>query len=92
MQGRWPGLGTTGLDNMWFLQVRNLVRRPSLRLWSLWWVFNSTGYYLVIFYVHILWNKVYPATENKNVYNGGVEAASTLLGKEQMNQKNRKSN
>ncbi|XP_067116088.1 reduced folate transporter isoform X1 [Osmerus mordax] len=61
-------------------EVRNLVRRPSLRLWSLWWVFNSTGYYLVIFYVHILWNKVYPATENKNVYNGGVEAASTLLG------------
>lgn len=62
------------------LEVRNVVRRPNLRLWSLWWVFNSTGYYLVLFYVHILWNKVYPATENKNVYNGGVEAASTLLG------------
>uniref|UniRef100_A0A667WJ44 Solute carrier family 19 member 1 n=1 Tax=Myripristis murdjan TaxID=586833 RepID=A0A667WJ44_9TELE len=57
-----------------------LSLRPNLRLWSLWWVFNSTGYYLVLFYVHILWNKVYPATENKNVYNGGVEAASTLLG------------
>ncbi|XP_029307504.1 folate transporter 1 [Cottoperca gobio] len=61
------------------LEVRNVVRRPNLRLWSLWWVFNSTGYYLVLFYVHILWNKVYPATENKNIYNGGVEAASTLL-------------
>ncbi|XP_026157794.1 reduced folate transporter [Mastacembelus armatus] len=58
------------------LEVRNLVRRPNLRLWSLWWVFNSTGYYLVLFYVHILWNKV---TDNKTVYNGGVEAASTLL-------------
>ncbi|XP_051283119.1 reduced folate transporter [Dicentrarchus labrax] len=57
------------------LEVRNVVRRPNLRLWSLWWVFNSTGYYLVLFYVHILWNKV----ENKHVYNGGVEAASTLL-------------
>lgn len=61
------------------LEVRNVVRKPNLRLWSLWWVFNSTGYYLVLFYVHILWNKVYPATENKHVYNGGVEAASTLL-------------
>ncbi|KAM9333986.1 reduced folate transporter [Symphorus nematophorus] len=61
------------------LELRNVVRRPNLRLWSLWWVFNSTGYYLVLFYVHILWNKVYPATENKHVYNGGVEAASTLL-------------
>ncbi|KAI3365995.1 hypothetical protein L3Q82_009821, partial [Scortum barcoo] len=61
------------------LEVRNVVRRPNLRLWSLWWVFNSTGYYLVLFYVHILWNDVQPATENKHVYNGGVEAASTLL-------------
>ncbi|XP_027131900.1 folate transporter 1 [Larimichthys crocea] len=61
------------------LEVRNVVRRPNLRLWSLWWVFNSTGYYLVLFYVHILWNKVYPATENHKVYNGAVEAASTLL-------------
>lgn len=62
-------------------ELKNVVKVPSLRLWSLWWVFNSTGYYLVLFYVHILWNKVYPATENKHVYNGAVEAASTLLGK-----------
>ena len=61
-------------------ELRNLVRMPNLRLWSLFWVFNSTGYYLVLFYVHILWNKLAPSTENK-VYNGLVEAASTLLGK-----------
>ncbi|KAB5584402.1 hypothetical protein PHYPO_G00107140 [Pangasianodon hypophthalmus] len=61
-------------------EMRNVVKVPSLRLWSLWWVFNSTGYYLVLFYVHILWNKLDPSTEQKHVYNGGVEAASTLLG------------
>ncbi|KAJ0062281.1 hypothetical protein NL108_002610, partial [Boleophthalmus pectinirostris] len=61
------------------LELKHVLKMPNLRLWSLWWIFNSTGYYLVLFYVHILWNKVYPATENKNVYNGGVEAASTLL-------------
>lgn len=61
-------------------ELRNVPRRPSLRLWSLWWVFNSAGYYLVLLYVHVLWDKVYPATENKHVYNGGVEAVSTLLG------------
>ncbi|KAM6893841.1 reduced folate transporter [Xenentodon cancila] len=61
------------------LEVKNLVKRPNLRLWCLWWVFNSTGYYLVLFYVHILWSKISSATENKKVYNGGVEAASTLL-------------
>lgn len=61
------------------LEVKNVVKRPNLRLWSLWWVFNSTGYYLVLFYVHILWNEVQLANEKKLVYNGGVEAASTLL-------------
>lgn len=61
------------------LELKHVVKMPNLRLWSLWWIFNSTGYYLVLFYVHILWNKVYPATENKNVYNGGVEAVSTFL-------------
>lgn len=61
------------------LELKHVVKVPNLRLWSLWWIFNSTGYYLVLFYVHILWNKVYPATENKNVYNGGVEAVSTFL-------------
>ncbi|KAL2088135.1 hypothetical protein ACEWY4_016963 [Coilia grayii] len=60
-------------------ELTNVPRVPSLRLWSLWWIFNSTGYYLVLFYVHILWNKIAPSTENK-VYNGVVEAASTLLG------------
>lgn len=62
-----------------FLELKHVVKMPNLRLWSLWWIFNSTGYYLVLFYVHILWSKVHTATENKNVYNGGVEAASTLL-------------
>lgn len=60
-------------------ELKNLVRVPNLRLWSLWWIFNSTFYYLVLFYVHTLWNKLAPSTENK-VWNGGVEAASTLLG------------
>ncbi|KAJ3584450.1 hypothetical protein NHX12_014945 [Muraenolepis orangiensis] len=62
------------------VEVTGVVRVPNLRLWCLWWVFNSTGYYLVLFYVHILWNKVDLATDNKRVYNGGVEAVSTLLG------------
>ncbi|XP_054881047.1 reduced folate transporter [Poeciliopsis prolifica] len=57
------------------LEVGNMVKRPNLRLWSLWWIFNSTGYYLVLFYVHILWNKVDPTSN----YNGAVEAAATLL-------------
>ncbi|KAM4888834.1 reduced folate transporter [Thomomys bottae] len=55
------------------------VRRPQLRLWCLWWIFNSAGYYLVIYYVHILWNVVRPVSSGGQVYNGAADAASTLL-------------
>ncbi|KAF1662587.1 Folate transporter 1, partial [Aptenodytes patagonicus] len=61
-------------------EVGALARQPQLRLWSLWWVFNSAGYYLVLYYLHILWNEIYPTMDNRQVYNGGVDAASTLLG------------
>ncbi|XP_059020930.1 reduced folate transporter isoform X2 [Mustela lutreola] len=53
---------------------------PQLRLWSLWWVFNSAAYYLIVYYVHILWNVVHPTADSASVYNGGADAASTLLG------------
>nr|XP_013795286.1 PREDICTED: folate transporter 1 isoform X2 [Apteryx mantelli mantelli] len=61
-------------------EVGTATKQPQLRLWSLWWVFNSAGYYLILYYVQILWNKIYPAREDRRVYNGGVDAASTLLG------------
>ncbi|XP_031521743.1 reduced folate transporter [Papio anubis] len=61
-------------------ELRDSLRRPQLRLWSLWWVFNSAGYYLVVYYVHILWNEVDPTTNSARVYNGAADAASTLLG------------
>ncbi|XP_028810970.1 folate transporter 1 [Denticeps clupeoides] len=73
-----PSGGTRSTAFMEMLkELKNVPRVPSLRLWSIWWVLNSAGYYLVVFYVHILWNK---KTENNKVYNGGVEAASNLLG------------
>ncbi|XP_055463083.1 reduced folate transporter isoform X1 [Psammomys obesus] len=49
--------------------------QPQLRLWCLWWIFNSAGYYLVTYYVHVLWK----ITDSSVTYNGAVDAASTLL-------------
>lgn len=63
-----------------FRELGASLRLPQLRLWCLWWVFNSAGYYLIVFYVHILWNVVDPNRDTTKVYNGGVDAASTLLG------------
>ncbi|KAG8516572.1 Folate transporter 1 [Galemys pyrenaicus] len=56
------------------------LRRPQLRLWSLWWVFNSAGYYLIVYYVHILWSVLQPSQDTASSYNGAADAASTLLG------------
>ncbi|NWH48652.1 S19A1 protein, partial [Fregata magnificens] len=84
MAGGDGGGGTRGWQDAvlcrMLREVGALARQPQLRLWSLWWVFNSAGYYLMLYYVQILWNEIYPATDNGRVYNGGVDAASTLLG------------
>ncbi|XP_044803724.1 reduced folate transporter isoform X4 [Bubalus bubalis] len=82
--GTRPGwLPAAWRDSTFLRMLRELgraVQLPQLRLWSLWWVFNSTGYYLIVYYVHILWNVVHPTTDTTRVYNGGADAASTLLG------------
>lgn len=83
--GRQPGGAPLAAWRDWVLvrmlgELAHDLRRPQLRLWSLWWVFNSAGYYLIVYYVHILWNAVHPTTDTSKVYNGGADAASTLLG------------
>ncbi|NWS88770.1 S19A1 protein, partial [Toxostoma redivivum] len=78
------GGGTWGWRDMVLCRMLRelgaLARQPQLRLWSLWWVFNSAGYYLMLYYAHILWNEISSTTDNRRVYNGGIDAASTLLG------------
>ncbi|XP_040842689.1 reduced folate transporter-like [Ochotona curzoniae] len=56
------------------------LRQPQLRLWSLWWIFNSAGYYLIVYYAHIWWNEVDRLTGVTHSYNGAADATSTLLG------------
>ncbi|XP_039113029.1 reduced folate transporter isoform X1 [Hyaena hyaena] len=80
-----PGRALLGAWRDWTLvrMLRELgdnMRLPQLRLWSLWWVFNSAAYYLIVYYVHILWSLVNPTADTSSVYNGGADAASTLLG------------
>ncbi|XP_029794672.1 folate transporter 1 isoform X2 [Suricata suricatta] len=82
-----PGLGRAlpGAWRDWILvrmlrELGDSLRLPQLRLWSLWWVFNSAAYYLIVYYVHILWNDINPTKDTSSVYNGGADAASTLLG------------
>ncbi|XP_045838275.1 thiamine transporter 1 isoform X3 [Meles meles] len=52
--------------------------RPLL-CWSVWWALSTCGYFQVVNYTQGLWEQVMPSL-SAAIYNGGVEAVSTLLG------------
>ncbi|XP_019602991.2 thiamine transporter 1 isoform X2 [Rhinolophus sinicus] len=52
--------------------------RPLL-CWSVWWALSTCGYFQVVNYTQGLWEQVLPS-RHAAIYNGGVEAVSTLLG------------
>ncbi|MEE6469368.1 hypothetical protein FKM82_008604 [Ascaphus truei] len=51
----------------------------TLLCWSVWWALSTCGYHQVINYTQGLWEKIAPFS-NTDIYNGSVEAVSTLLG------------
>ncbi|XP_067896788.1 thiamine transporter 1-like [Heterodontus francisci] len=50
-----------------------------LLCWSAWWALSTCGYFQIVNYIQILWEKILPS-QNSQIYNGMVEAASALLG------------
>ena len=52
----------------------------NLLKWSLWWAFATCGVYQVGNYGQNLWDEISPSRDNRKIYNGAVEAISTLLG------------
>ncbi|OCT91659.1 hypothetical protein XELAEV_18014718mg [Xenopus laevis] len=51
----------------------------TLVCWSAWWALSTCGYCQVVNYAQGLWEQVAPSSHS-DIYNGSVEAASTLLG------------
>ncbi|KAM8976487.1 thiamine transporter 1 [Pelodytes ibericus] len=51
----------------------------TLVCWSAWWALSTCGYCQVINYAQGLWEKIAPSSHS-DIYNGSVEAVSTLLG------------
>ncbi|KFQ23696.1 Thiamine transporter 1, partial [Merops nubicus] len=66
------------LKDLWqdFLQCYS---SRTMLCWSVWWALSTCGYFQVINYVQGLWERVLPSP-SPEIYNGAVEAASTLLG------------
>ncbi|KAG7326753.1 hypothetical protein KOW79_010154 [Hemibagrus wyckioides] len=51
----------------------------TLLAWSVWWALSTCGYFQVVNYTQVLWEKILPS-KNFEIYNGYVETVSTLLG------------
>uniref|UniRef100_A0A663DU87 Thiamine transporter 1 n=1 Tax=Aquila chrysaetos chrysaetos TaxID=223781 RepID=A0A663DU87_AQUCH len=66
------------LKDLWqdFLQCYS---SQTMLCWSVWWALSTCGYFQVINYAQGLWEMVLPS-HSTEIYNGAVEAASTLLG------------
>ena len=52
--------------------------------WSIWWALGTCGNFQVGNYIQPLWETIHPSTnsisENVHIWNGAVEAATTLTG------------
>ncbi|KAM8854231.1 solute carrier family 19 member 3b [Synchiropus picturatus] len=47
--------------------------------WSVWWSLATAGYVQVFNYIQLMWDHIEPSATS-SVYNGGVEAACSLVG------------
>ncbi|XP_069474084.1 thiamine transporter 2-like isoform X2 [Ambystoma mexicanum] len=61
------------------VDLKECYSTKKLIYWSLWSALATAGYNQILNYVQILWEHVEPS-QNAAIYNGGVEALSTLLG------------
>ncbi|NXE20171.1 S19A2 protein, partial [Ardeotis kori] len=66
------------LKDLWrdFLQCYS---SRTMVCWSVWWALSTCGYFQVVNYAQGLWEMVL-TSHSTDIYNGAVEAASTLLG------------
>ncbi|CAG0922751.1 unnamed protein product [Notodromas monacha] len=53
--------------------------KSDILKWSIWWAFGTCGNFQVGNYIQPLWEEIAPVADNE-IYNGGVEAVTTLLG------------
>ncbi|XP_039998300.1 thiamine transporter 1 [Xiphias gladius] len=74
-----PSSGLVEVLRMLFDDFLQCYRCRPLLAWSLWWALATCGYYQVINYTQVLWEKIRPSQVNE-IYNGYVESLSTLLG------------
>ena len=61
---------------------RSAFSNPYVLKWSVWWALGMCGNFQVGNYIQPLWQEIKPAEEGHSgeLYNGAVEAVTTLVG------------
>lgn len=72
--------GLVKVLQMLFEDFVQCYRCRPLLAWSLWWALATCGYFQVINYTQALWENIRPSKDHE-IFNGYVEALSTLLGR-----------
>ncbi|XP_066562911.1 thiamine transporter 1 [Amia ocellicauda] len=78
-QGQARGTGVVEVLRILWLDFLQCYSSQTLLCWSVWWALSTCGYFQVINYAQVLWEKVLPS-QDFEIYNGYVETISTLLG------------
>lgn len=71
-----------GFSFMW-REIKTIYNSRIVVIWSVWWAIASCGNFQVLNYVQNLWATISlgdSPSGDEDVYNGAVEAVSTLLG------------
>ncbi|KAL6116308.1 slc19a3 [Pungitius sinensis] len=70
-------VATAGL--LLWQSFRDSYSSRSVIYWSLWWALATAGYVQVFNYIQLMWDHIEPSASS-SIYNGGVEAACSLVG------------
>lgn len=73
-----PNFSWTRAKNLLWLHFLQAYSNKTVLVWSIWWSLAMGGFLQIQSYVQLLWQDIDPKQEY--FYNGGVEAALTLLG------------
>ena len=74
----WYDMAYAG--RMLWRSFRESYSSKRLVYWSLWWALATAGYGQVFNYIQLMWDHIEPSSTS-SIYNGGVEAICTLVGK-----------
>ncbi|XP_045930232.1 solute carrier family 19 member 3b [Micropterus dolomieu] len=73
----WENVVTAG--HLLWQSFRESYSSRHLIYWSLWWALATAGYVQVFNYTQLMWDHIEPSATS-SIYNGGVEAACSLVG------------